>query len=158
MNFTLSSAAFAHGGSIPSKYTCEGIDISPPLAWSGTPDGTQSLALIVDDPDAPDPKHPKVTWVHWVLFNLPPSTHELPEGVQSGDLPSGSRQGVNDFKRLGYGGPCPPVGRHRYVHKLYALDTVLPDLGKATKPALEKAMKDHILAQAELIGTYQKSR
>ncbi|HEY0672945.1 MAG TPA: YbhB/YbcL family Raf kinase inhibitor-like protein [Longimicrobiales bacterium] len=158
MNFTLSSAAFSHGGSIPSEYTCEGNDISPPLSWSGIPDGTQSLALIVDDPDAPDPKHPKVTWVHWVLYNMPSSTHELPEGVQSGDLPPGARQGLNDFKRIGYGGPCPPVGRHRYFHKLYALDTVLPDLGKATKSALEKAMKDHVLAQAELLGTYQNSK
>lgn len=158
MDFALSSEAFPHGGSIPSRYTCEGDDISPPLAWSGIPDGTQSLALIVDDPDAPDPKHPQVTWVHWILYNIPTSAPGLPEGVPSRDLPRGTLQGVNDFKRMGYGGPCPPVGRHRYFHKLYALDTVLPDLGKATRSALEKAMKNHILAQTELLGTYQKSR
>jgi Raf kinase inhibitor-like YbhB/YbcL family protein len=109
---------------------------------------------VVDDPDAPDPHAPKMTWVHWVLYNLPPSAPGLPEGVR--DLPAGTREGVNDWKRTGYGGPCPPIGRHRYFHKLYALDVVLPDLGWPTKAQLEKAMEGHILAQAELLGTYQK--
>jgi Raf kinase inhibitor-like YbhB/YbcL family protein len=137
-------------------YTCDGEDISPPLAWSDIPPNAQSLALIVDDPDAPDPKAPKMTWVHWVLYNLPPAEGGLPEGVPSMDLPRGTREGLNDWKRTGYGGPCPPIGRHRYFFKLYALDTVLPDLGHPTKAALEKAMKGHVIAQAELIGTYQR--
>ena len=156
MSPTLNSAAFAHQGAIPSKYTCEGADLSPPLSWSGLPPGTKSLALIVDDPDAPDPAAPKMTWVHWVLYNLPPTVNGLPEGASV--LPLGTRQGLNDWRRTGYGGPCPPIGRHRYFHKLYALDTVLPDLGRPTKVMLEKAMKGHILGQAELVGTYQKRR
>lgn len=154
MPLTLTSAAFPDGGSIPSRYTCQGADQSPPLEWHGIPAGTQSLALIVDDPDAPDPAAPRMTWVHWVLYNLPPSCGSLPEGV--GPLPAGAREGTNDWKRAGYGGPCPPIGRHRYFHKLYALDTMLPDLGRPDKFRLEKAMQGHILAQAELIGTYQK--
>jgi hypothetical protein len=156
MSPTLSSAAFAHQGTIPSKYTCEGADLSPPLSWGGLPPGTKSLALIVDDPDAPDPAAPKMTWVHWVIYNLPPATLGLPEGASA--LPGGTLQGLNDWKRTGYGGPCPPIGRHRYFHKLYALDTVLPDLGRPTKATLGKAMKGHILGQAELVGTYQKQR
>lgn len=156
MSPTLSSAAFAHQGAIPSKYTCEGADLSPPLSWSGLPPGTRSLALIVDDPDAPDPAAPKMTWVHWVIYNLPPDAPGLAEGAPA--LPAGTRQGMNDWHRTGYGGPCPPIGRHRYFHKLYALDTELPDLGRPTKAALEKAMKGHILGQAELVGTYQKRR
>ena len=156
MNPTLSSAAFAHQGAIPSKYSCEGADVSPPLSWSGLPPGTRSLALIVDDPDAPDPAAPKMTWVHWVIYNLPPTAQGLPEGASA--LPAGTLQGMNDWHRTGYGGPCPPIGRHRYFHKLYALDTVLPDLGRPTKAMLEKAMKGHILGQAELVGTYQKRR
>jgi hypothetical protein len=135
-------------------YTCDGEDVSPPLAWSDVPPNAKSLALIVDDPDAPDPKAPKTTWVHWVLYDLPPHDGSLPEGVTSADLPPGAREGLNDWKRTGYGGPCPPIGRHRYFFKLYALDTVLPDLGHPTKAALEKAMKGHVIAQAELIGTY----
>ena len=158
MSFTLTSPAFATGGEIPTQYTCEGDDISPPLAWSTPPAGTKSLALIVDDPDAPDPKAPKITWVHWVLYNLPPSVDGLPEGVPARALPAGTREGLNDWKRSGYGGPCPPIGRHRYFHKLYALDTVLPDLGRPSKVALERAMQGHILAQAELLGTYAKTR
>ena len=158
MSLTLTSSAFSQNGEIPGKYTCDGKDISPPLAWSGLPEGTKSLALIVDDPDAPDPATPKMTWVHWVLYNIPPGTTGLPEGVKSGDLPKGTREALNDWKRTGYGGPCPPIGRHRYFLKLYALDVVLPDLGKATKQEVEKAMKGHILASAELVGTYKRSR
>ncbi len=158
MPLTLASSAFAAGGAIPSAYTCEGSDRSPPLAWSGMPEGTRSLALIVDDPDAPDPAAPRMTWVHWVLYNIPPASGGLPEGVAPAALPAGTREGVNDWKRTGYGGPCPPIGRHRYFHKLYALDAPLPDLGRPTKAALEKAMQGHILAQAELIGTYRKNK
>jgi Raf kinase inhibitor-like YbhB/YbcL family protein len=157
MAFTLSSSAFSHNGSIPQQYTCEGRDISPPLAWNGVPEGTRSLALIVDDPDAPDPQHPKMTYVHWVLYDIPPSANGLPEAVSEEQLPEGTRQGKNDWKRIGYGGPCPPIGRHRYFHKLYALDTVLNDLGAPAKADLERAMEGHVLAQAELVGTYQKS-
>jgi hypothetical protein len=157
MSLTISSTAFAHNAEIPALYTCEGKDISPPLAWSGAPAGTKSLALIVDDPDAPDPAAPKTTWVHWVLYAIPPTADGLPEDVGSSALPAGTREGVNDWKRTGYGGPCPPIGRHRYFHKLYALD-VLPDLQRADKAALEKAMQGHILAQAVLLGTYQKRK
>lgn len=156
MPLTLRSTAFAHGTSIPTKHTCEGDDTSPSLAWTNVPDGTRSFALIVDDPDAPDPEHPKMTYVHWVLYNLPPLSHGLPEGARTADLPAGTREGVNDWKRTGYGGPCPPIGRHRYFHKLYALDVLLPNLGTATKAELEKAMEGHILEKAELLGTYQK--
>jgi Raf kinase inhibitor-like YbhB/YbcL family protein len=154
MTMTITSSAFAHQGAIPGKYTCEGRDVSPPLAWSGVPPGAQSLVLIVDDPDAPDPAAPKITWVHWVLYNLPPRAANLPEAVRS--LPDGTLEGLNDWMRTGYGGPCPPIGRHRYFHKLFALDTVLADLGKPTKATLEAAMKGHVLTQAELVGTYQK--
>lgn len=154
MSPALSSAAFTQHGAIPKKYTCEGADLSPPLSWTGLPAGTRSLALIVDDPDAPDPAAPKTTWVHWVLYNLPPGAGGLAEGAS--DLPPGTLQGLNDWRRTGYGGPCPPIGRHRYFHKLYALDTVLPDLGRPTKATLEKTMQGHILGQAELVGTYQK--
>ena len=156
MSLSLSSTAFAHQGSIPAKHTCEGNDLSPPLAWSGLPPGTKSLALIVDDPDAPDPAAPQMTWVHWVLYNLPASTSSLSEGASA--LPQGTLEGLNDWQRTGYGGPCPPIGRHRYFHKLYALDAVLPDLGRPTKARLEKAMQGHILGRAELVGTYQKRR
>jgi Raf kinase inhibitor-like YbhB/YbcL family protein len=158
MQFALVSSAFSHQGSIPKRYTCEGGDISPPLAWSGVPEGTKSFALIVDDPDAPDPKAPRMTWVHWVLYNLPATAQGLAEGVKSGALPVGTKEGRNDWKRAGYGGPCPPIGRHRYFHKLYALDAILPDLGTPEKPDLEQAMAGRILAQAELIGTYEKGR
>ena len=158
MALTLKSPSFSENGNIPSKYTCEGQDISPPLTWSGVPAGTKSLALIVDDPDAPDPRAPKMTWVHWVLYNLTPSSNGLPEGVSKNALPQGTLEGTNDWKRTGYGGPCPPIGQHRYFHKLYALDTVLPDLGTPTKAQLEKAMQGHVLAQAELIGTYEKGK
>jgi Raf kinase inhibitor-like YbhB/YbcL family protein len=156
MALTLSSPAFAPGAAIPAIYTCEGRDASPPLEWRGIPSGTKSLALIVDDPDAPDPRAPKMTWVHWVLTNLPPGTDGLPEGVAPGALPPGTIEGVNDWKRTGYGGPCPPVGRHRYFHKLYALDIALDGLKRPTKAQVEAAMKGHVLGQAELIGTYEK--
>lgn len=152
----ITSTVFRNEGTIPKLYTCEGKDISPPLVWTDVPTGTKSLALIVDDPDAPDPAAPKMTWVHWVLYNMPSATEGLPEGVKS--LPPGTKEGVNDWKRTGYGGPCPPIGRHRYFHKLYALDIVLPDLRQPTKVQLEQAMKGHILAEAQLMGTYQKNR
>lgn len=152
----LSSADFPPGGSIPARHTCDGADLSPSLSWSGIPPDTQSLVLIVDDPDAPDPAAPKQTWVHWVLYNIPPHVDHLPPGIREAELPAGVRTGLNDWKNTRYGGPCPPVGRHRYVHKLYALDTVLPDLGHPTKTALEKAMHGHVRAQAELIGTYRR--
>ena len=155
MTMTLTSGSFTHNGAIPRRYTCDGEDISPPLMWSGLPAGTKSLALIVDDPDAPDPAAPKLTWVHWILYNIPPSTTGLSEAISAKNLPAGTLQGLNDWKRAGYGGPCPPIGRHRYFHKLYALDSVIPDLGSPTKAALEKAMQGHILGRAELIGTYQ---
>lgn len=157
MTLTLRSTTFDHNGAIPRKYTCEGEDISPPLTWTGIPLETRSLALIVDDPDAPDPANPRMTWVHWILFNISPDTVALLEGAAKAP-PAGSQHGLNDWQRTGYGGPCPPIGRHRYFHKLYALDITLDDLLSPTKAELEKAMKGHILAQAELVGTYQKGR
>ncbi len=153
MALTLSSTAFHAGSEIPAVHTCEGADTSPPLAWSAVPAGTKSLALVVDDPDAPDPKAPKRTWVHWVLYDIPPSATSIASATT---LPPGTREGTNDWNRTGYGGPCPPIGRHRYYFKLYALDTVLGDLGAPTKGRLEQAMRGHVLASAELIGTYQK--
>ena len=158
MAFTLSSPAFENGEPIPRRYTCEGDDISPPLDWSGVPAGTKSLALIVEDPDAPDPAAPKRVWVHWVLYDLPDTTSGLPEGAGGRDLPEGCREGLNDWKKLGYGGPCPPIGRHRYFFRLFALDRVLGDLNHPTKAKLERAMDGHLLAAAELMGTYQKGR
>ncbi|SRR5579883_3471388 len=154
MSLTLESPAFSPKGMIPHLYTCDGADISPPLSWSGIPSGTQSLALIVDDPDAPDPAAPKMVYVHWVLFNLPPSALGLAENVGS-VLPEGTGEGRNDWQRTGYGGPCPPIGRHRYFFKLYALDQRLDFKNPPTKAHLEAAMVGHILEQAELIGTYQ---
>jgi hypothetical protein len=150
----ITSAHFDPGGEIPAVHTCQGKDLSPALAWTDVPANAKSLALIVDDPDAPDPAAPKMTWVHWVLYDVPSSAKGLPEGAR--DLPAGTRDGLNDWKRTGYGGPCPPIGRHRYFFKLYALDVVLPDLGTPDKKRLEEAMSGHILAQAELLGTYQK--
>jgi len=158
MTLTITSPAFSHNGEIPTRHTCDGEDVSPALKWSGLPEGTQSIALIVDDPDAPDPAAPQMIWVHWVLYNITPNSTGLPEGVKPEDLPTGTKEGLNDWKRTGYGGPCPPIGRHRYFHKLYALDVVLPDLGNPTKKGLEKAMEGHILAEAEVVGTYQRSR
>jgi Raf kinase inhibitor-like YbhB/YbcL family protein len=158
MSLELSSPAFANGGEIPIAFTCEGKDLSPALDWRHVPRDTVSLALIVDDPDAPDPKAPKMTFVHWVLFDLPPASSGLPEGVKSAALPAGTREGLNDWRRTGYGGPCPPIGRHRYFFKLYALDKQLGELPRPTKAAVEQAMAGHVLASAELIGTYQKRR
>jgi len=157
MAIALSSPAFPHNGPIPKLYTCQGKDVSPALNWSGLPNGTKSIALVVDDPDAPDPAAPKRVWVHWVLYNLPPATTGLPEAVSATALPPDTKQGRNDWDRPGYGGPCPPIGRHRYFHKLYALDTMLPDLKQPTKAQLLEAMKGHILEEAEIIGTHQKS-
>jgi Raf kinase inhibitor-like YbhB/YbcL family protein len=154
MALTLRSPSFAHQGEIPRKHTCEGADVSPALEWSGVPEAAGSLALIVDDPDAPDPRAPQRTWVHWVLFNLPPTASGLAEAVR--ELPPGTRDGRNDWKRTGYGGPCPPIGRHRYFFKLVALDTTLGGLSEPTKAELEKVMEGHVIARAELVGTYEK--
>jgi Raf kinase inhibitor-like YbhB/YbcL family protein len=157
-SFAIRSPSFADGESVPIRHTCEGADVSPPLEWAGLPAATKSLALVVDDPDAPDPKAPRMTWVHWVLYDLPPSAQGLAEGVARDALPPGTRQGVNDWKRTGWGGPCPPIGRHRYFFKLYALDAALGDLGSPSKARLEAAMKDHVLAEARMMGTYEKQR
>jgi Raf kinase inhibitor-like YbhB/YbcL family protein len=154
-SMTLTSPAFSANGSIPSRHTCDGDDVSPALHWGGVPSGTKALALIVADPDAPDPKAPKMTWVHWVIYDLPPDLTGLTEGVSPAALPRGTREGNNDWGKTGWRGPCPPVGRHRYVHTLYALDIVLPDLGRPTRAKLLAAMEGHVLGTAELIGTYQ---
>ncbi len=152
--FHMTSASFENEGPIPPKHTCEGADSSPPLAWSNAPPGTKSFALIVDDPDAPDPRAPKMTWVHWVAYGIPPGVSALPEHAEAAQV--GMHEGLNDWRATGYRGPCPPVGRHRYFHKLYALDTILPDLGSPDKAMLEGAMRGHVLGQATLIGTYAK--
>jgi Raf kinase inhibitor-like YbhB/YbcL family protein len=154
----LASPDFAANGPIPVHCTCEGRDTSPALTWSGVPPDTQSLVLIVDDPDAPDPKAPKMTWVHWVLYDLPPQSVGRAAAVAPTALPAGTRQGKNDWKRTGYGGPCPPIGRHRYFFKLYALDRALGDLHEPTKAAVEQAMQGHVLAEAQLMGTYEKTK
>jgi len=156
--FAMRSPAFTQQGSIPRKYTSEGEDISPPLEWADAPAGTCSFALIVDDPDAPDPRAPQRTWVHWVLYNIPAAVHGLKADADQHGLPAGTSQGRNDWQRAGYGGPSPPIGRHRYVHKLYALDVVLPDLGEPTKAQLLGAMTGHVLGEAQLVGTYQSGR
>jgi len=153
--FQLRSPAFEPGGEIPTRFTCQGRDVSPPLEWRDVPEGTRSLVLIVDDPDAPDPARPRMTWVHWVVYNIPPTAGGLEEAASGRALPEGAREGLNDWKRTGYGGPCPPIGRHRYFHKLYALDTTL-SLTEPTKADVEKAMHGHVLAHTELIGTYEK--
>ena len=155
MALQITSPAFADGGEIPSKYTCEGDDVSPPLAFAGAPAGTKSLVLIVDDPDAPDPKAPKRTSVPWVLVDLPPDTSEIVGGMVA--LPGGTKSGLNDWKRPDYGGPCPPIGRHRYFFKLYALDARLEGLSAATKADVLAAMQGHVLAEAQMVGTYQKA-
>jgi Raf kinase inhibitor-like YbhB/YbcL family protein len=153
---TLTSQDFKNQGMIPKKYTCDGKDISPALAWSDVPSEAKSLVLIVDDPDAPDPAAPQMTWVHWVLYNIPATSHTLAQGINNKALPKGTMEGLNDWGRTGYGGPCPPVGKHRYFIKLYALDIVLSDLKKPTKAKLEAAMEGHVISKAELIGLYQK--
>jgi hypothetical protein len=149
----LTSPDFSANGGIPSVHTCQGADRAPGLAWTDVPAASKSFVLIVDDPDAPDPAAPKMTWVHWVVYNLPASTRGLAAGET---LPAGALEGLNDWKGTGWRGPCPPVGRHRYFFKLYALDAMLPDLKRPTKAQVEKAMQGHVLAQAELVGTYQK--
>jgi Raf kinase inhibitor-like YbhB/YbcL family protein len=156
-NLTLRSQSFTDGGEIPKRFTCEGEDLSPALAWTGVPADTKSLALIVDDPDAPDPAAPKKIFVHWVLYALPPSASELPAGVPQNALPAGTREGLNDKKQTAYFGPCPPIGRHRYRHHLYALDTELDGLTTPSRAELDRAMEGHILDQTVLTGTYQKS-
>jgi len=156
MTLELHSPAFGHEAEIPRRYTCDGDDVSPPLLWSGVPEGARSLALVVDDPDAPDPAAPRMTWVHWVLYNLPPGSGGLAEGLGPGELPEGALEGLNDWGRTGYGGPCPPVGRHRYFHKLYALDVMLPDLGEPKKAELEQVIQGHVLGRAEIIGTFRR--
>ena len=153
VSFALESPAFKPNAQIPSEYTCEGSNISPPLQWRNAPQGTKSFAIIVDDPDAPDPQAPKTTWVHWVLYNIPSSLTDLPEGAGHVEK---SHEAMNDWKAEGYRGPCPPIGKHHYHYKIYALDTTLPSSGIRNKAELEKAMKRHILAQAELVATYEK--
>lgn len=152
MEIKIASTAFDEGGLIPPKYTCDGADISPPLHWEDVPEGTKSIALICDDPDAP-----MGTWVHWVLFNLPAETRELAENIPPDrTLPNGARQGTSDFGRIGYGGPCPPSGTHRYFFKIYALDTQIDLAAGAKKAQLLKAVEGHILDQGQLIGKYKR--
>jgi Raf kinase inhibitor-like YbhB/YbcL family protein len=155
MSLSLTSPDFEHEGSIPSRHTCDGQDTAPALTWSGVPADATSLALIVDDPDAPDPAKPQRTYVHWVLYNIPTTATGLPAGARAATLPAGTGEGKNDWNRLGYGGPCPPIGRHRYFFKLYALNRQLAGLHEPTKAELLSAMEGHILAQAELMGTYE---
>ena len=149
MALTITSPAFEAGAEIPSLHTCDGKDVSPELRFGGVPQGAKSLVLIVHDPDAPDPAAPRMDWVHWILYDLPPGTRSLPQGVQEGALPPGTRQGLNDWKRTGWGGPCPPIGRHRYFFRLHALNT-------ATRQKIEREMQGHLLGSAELMGTYQR--
>jgi Raf kinase inhibitor-like YbhB/YbcL family protein len=152
MEIKITSSAFEDGGLIPAKYTCDGADVSPPLQWDAVPEGTKSIALICDDPDAP-----MGTWVHWVLFNLPSDAKELAQNIPTEEtLPNGAKQGVNDFGRVGYGGPCPPGGTHRYFFKIYALDTEVGLQAGANQRQLLKAMEGHILAQDQLIGKYKR--
>ena len=151
MPFSITSPSFSAGGAIPKKFTCDGPDVSPHLSWKGAPAGTQTFALVMDDPDAP-----VGTWVHWVLYDLPANMTELPEGLEKQEqVASGALQGRNDFHKTGYGGPCPPAGKpHRYFFKLYALDTQLNLRAGATQPDVERAMRGHIRAQTELMGRY----
>lgn len=153
--FTLGSSAYKDQSAMDARFTCEGASVSPPLKWSGAPAGTKSYALIIDDPDAPDPAKPQRTFVHWVIYDIPAGVTSLKEGA-SQDLPDGARAGANDKGEADYTGPCPPIGRHRYFHKLYALDVVLPDLHNPSKAQLLAAMKGHVVGQTQLIGTYQK--
>ena len=153
----LTSPAFADQGALPARYTCDGDDVSPPLQWSGAPAGTRSFVLIIDDPDAPDPAAPRRIWVHWVLYNLPASLKGIPQGASAASIGTGVRTALNDSNEPGYGSPCPPIGRHRYFHRLFALDTELPDLGPRAKRAdVDKAMAGHVLAESSLMGTYER--
>ena len=156
--FRVTSTAFHNKNEIPTRHTCEGEDVSPQLQWTGGPEGTQSFALIVDDPDAPDPKAPKMVWVHWVLYNLPHDSRELSEAITAEGLPQGTCEGLNDWKATGWRGPCPPIGRHRYYFRLYALDCRLPDRGDVSRAELDQMMQGHILAEATLMATYQKTQ
>ncbi|MDL1865871.1 YbhB/YbcL family Raf kinase inhibitor-like protein [Betaproteobacteria bacterium PRO4] len=156
MTLSLTSPSFSHHGLIPECHTCDDKDFSPELIWTGVPENAKSLVLIVDDPDAPDPQAPRMTWVHWILYNIPPATRKLPAQVPKDELPAGTLEGINNWERTGYGGPCPPIGTHRYFHKLYALDILLPDLKQPTKAVLEKAMQGHVITQTELIGLYRR--
>jgi Raf kinase inhibitor-like YbhB/YbcL family protein len=158
MSLTLVSGDFRPGAGIPEIHTCDGANLSPSLSWSDVPPGTRSLALVVDDPDAPDPAAPTIRWVHWVLYNIPPQASQLATGIRESALQPGTEAGLNDWKNTHYGGPCPPTGRHRYIHTLYALDTVLPDLRHPTRLQLERAMQGHVLEQVSLVGTYQRGR
>ena len=158
MTLKVTSSAFQQGGSIPAQYTCEGKDISPPLSWAGLPNNAKSVAMIVDDPDAPDPAKPQRVYVHWVVYNMTAQTTSLAENASKSGMPAGAVQGKNDWGKAEYGGPCPPIGRHRYFFKLYALDTTLTGLKDATKADLEKAMRGHIVDSGELMGTYQKTK
>lgn len=157
MTLFISSPVFEHNGAIPVRHTCDGQNVSPQLLWTGVPDAATSMVLIVDDPDAPDPAAPKMTWVHWVLYNIPSNANGLEENTTERNLLPGTLQGKNSWQHIGYEGPCPPIGSHRYFHKLYALNVVLPDLHFPTKTAVEKAMAGHIIADAELIGRYGRS-
>jgi Raf kinase inhibitor-like YbhB/YbcL family protein len=156
MTMTLQSSDFAQQNSIPKAFTCDGSNVSPGLTWTHVPQNAKSLVLIVDDPDAPTPILPVMTWVHWLLYNIPATVSELPENIAPEKLPKGTLAGKNDWNETGYKGPCPPLGRHRYFFKLYALDDTLPDLNQPDKAALEKAMAGHIIGHAELIGTYKR--
>ena len=152
----LTSPSFATNGRIPAEHTCEGADTSPPLAWSDVPAGTKSLALVVDDPDAPDPKAPQTIWLHWIVYAIPPTVTALAAGASGSALPAGAREGQNDWKASGWRGPCPPVGRHRYFFKLYALDVALDGATIATRADLQRAMAGHVLTAAGLVGLYEK--
>lgn len=158
MTFTLESAYFQNNGMIPERYTCDGWDMSPPLSWRDVPSQAKSLALVIEDLDAPLQNFPERRWTHWLLYNIPPEVDHLAEGRTKKNLPAGSLQGKNDWGRAVYGGPCPPYGKHRYLHKLYALDVVLPDLKTPGKAVFEKAIAGHVISQAELLATYQRSR
>ncbi|RMG30338.1 MAG: YbhB/YbcL family Raf kinase inhibitor-like protein [Gammaproteobacteria bacterium] len=154
--FRVASPAFVQGGRIPARYTCDGADVSPPLQWQGVPRGTRSLALLVEDPDAPDPAAPRTTWTHWILYDLPPDSRGLPEAVAPSALPPGTRQGRNDWRRTGYGGPCPPIGTHRYFFRLFALDVRLPEAGPLDRRGLLRAIRGHVLGEARLMGRYHR--
>lgn len=155
---SLRTSAFAAGGPIPQRFTCDGAGVSPPLSWSGVPREARSLVLLVEDPDAPDPRAPRTIWTHWLLYDLPPAATRLPENVKPSELPAGTRQGLNGWRREGYGGPCPPIGTHRYFFRLLALDTTLAKLPRPTREAILDAVRGHVIARAELMGTYRRSR